>query len=193
MLLVQGIISDTRDVEELLNSGIDVFTTLNIQHVESIIDIVYQISFVKVHATVPDKILEIADEIELVDLPPEKLLERLREGKVYIPQKAQQAMQKFFRKGNLLALRELALRYTAKRVDEDMLLYKEQHTILSPWPVGSRLLVGISPSPTSERLLRITHRMALDLDADWYAVYVESPQQVEVDEKLKISSIATFV
>ncbi|OGI29399.1 MAG: hypothetical protein A2287_03340 [Candidatus Melainabacteria bacterium RIFOXYA12_FULL_32_12] len=168
-----------QDVEELLNAGIDVYTTLNIQHVESIIDIVYQISYVKVEETVPDRILELADEIELVDLPPEKLLERLREGKVYIPQKAEQAMQKFFKKGNLLALRELALRYTAKQVDEAMRTYMERYAIRGPWPVGSRLLVGFSASPTSEKLLRITHRMAIDLDAEWYAVYVESPQQVE--------------
>ena len=171
-----------QDVEELLNAGIDVFTTLNIQHVESIIDIVYQISYVKVHETVPDKILEMADEIELVDLPPEKLIERLKEGKVYIPQKAVQAMQKFFRKGNLLALRELALRYTAKQVDEAMRAYMERYAIRGPWPVGSRLLVGFSASPTSERLLRIAHRMSVDLDAELYAVYVESPQQVEINE-----------
>ena len=107
-------------------------------------------------------------------------MERLKEGKVYIPQKAQQAMQKFFRRGNLLALRELALRYTAKQVDEAMRSYMERYAIRGPWPVGSRLLVGFSASPTSERLLRITHRMAVDLDAEWYAVYVESPQQVEI-------------
>ena len=174
-----------QDVEELLNSGIDVFTTLNIQHVESLIDIVQQISYVKIHETVPDSILELADEIELVDLTAEKLLERLHEGKVYVPDKAKQAMQKFFRKGNLLALRELALKYTAKRVDEDMLSYKQRYEIKTPWPVGSRLLVGFSASPTSERLLRITHRMAADMGADWYAVYVESPQQVEVSEKTR--------
>ncbi|HSA07267.1 MAG TPA: DUF4118 domain-containing protein [Candidatus Gastranaerophilales bacterium] len=173
-----------QDVEELLNAGIDVYTTLNIQHIESIIDVVYRISYVKVDETVPDRILEMADEIELVDLPPEKLLQRLREGKVYIPQKAQQAMQKFFRRGNLLALRELALRYTAKQVDEEMRSYMERYAIKGPWPVGSRLLVGFSTSPTSERLLRITHRMAADLDAEWYAVYVESPQQIETTEKV---------
>lgn len=172
-----------QDVEELLNAGIDVYTTLNIQHVESIIDVVYQISYVKVDETVPDRILEMADEIQLVDLPPEKLIQRLREGKVYIPQKAEIAMQKFFRRGNLLALRELALRYTAKQVDEAMRSYMERYSIRGPWPVGSRLLVGFSTSPTSERLLRITHRMAADLDAEWYAVYVESPQQVETNEK----------
>lgn len=175
-----------QDVEELLKAGINVFTTLNIQHVESQIDIVQQISYVTIHETVPDSILELADEIELIDLTPEKLLERLHEGKVYIPAKAKQAMQQFFRKGNLLALRELSLRYTAKRVDEDVTSYKQRHDIKTPWPVGSRLLVGFSASPTSERLLRITHRMASDMGAEWYAVYVQSSkQQVEIGEKAK--------
>lgn len=175
-----------QDVEELVNAGINVFTTLNIQHVESQVDIVQQISHIKIHETVPDSILELADEVELVDLTSEKLLERLHEGKVYIPEKAKQAMQKFFRKGNLLALRELALRYTAKRVDEDVLSYKQRHEIKTPWSVRTRLLVGFSASPTSERLLRITHRMASDMGAEWYAVYVESAhQQVEIGEKAR--------
>ena len=175
-----------QDVEELVSAGINVFTTLNIQHVESQVDIVQQISHVKIHETVPDSILELADEVELVDLTSEKLLERLHEGKVYIPEKAKQAMQKFFRKGNLLALRELSLRYTAKRVDEDVLSYKHRHEIKTPWSVCSRLLVGFSSSPTSERLLRITHRMASDMGAEWYAVYVESAhQQIEISEKAR--------
>lgn len=175
-----------QDVEELLNEGINVFSTLNIQHIESQVDIVQQISHVKIHETVPDSILELADEVELVDLTSEKLLERLHEGKVYIPEKAKQATQKFFRKGNLLALRELALRYTAKRVDEDVLSYKQRHEIKTPWSVCTRLLVGFSASPTSERLLRITHRMASDMGAEWHAVYVESTrQQVEISEKAR--------
>jgi len=175
-----------QDVEELVKAGINVFTTLNIQHVESQVDIVQQISHVKIYETVPDSILELADEIELVDLTSEKLLERLNEGKVYIPEKAKQAMQKFFRKGNLLALRELSLRYTAKRVDEDVLSYKHRYDIKTPWSVCSRLLVGFSASPTSERLLRITHRMASDMGAEWYAVYVESAhQQIEISEQAR--------
>lgn len=172
-----------QDVEEILKAGIDVYTTLNIQHVESLIDVVQQISNVPIHETVPDSILEMADEIELVDLTTEKLLERLHEGKIYIPQRAKLATQKFFRKGNLLALRELALRYTAKCVDSDMITYKNRNSITTPWPVDSKLLIGFSSSPSSERLLRITHRMASDMNAKWYAVYVESPQQVEVSEK----------
>lgn len=175
-----------QDVEELVKAGINVFSTLNIQHVESQVDIVQQISHVKIHETVPDSILELADEVELVDLTSEKLLERLHEGKVYIPEKAKQAMQKFFRKGNLLALRELALRYTAKRVDEDVLSYKQRFDIKTPWSVCSRLLVGFSASPTSERLLRMTHRMATDMGAEWHAVYVESArQQIEISEKAR--------
>lgn len=175
-----------QDVEELINAGINVFSTLNIQHIESQIDVVQQITHVKIHETVPDTILEMADEVELVDLTSEKLLERLHEGKVYIPEKAKQATQKFFRKGNLLALRELALRYTAKRVDEDVLSYKQRFDIKTPWSVCARLLVGFSASPTSERLLRMTHRMASDMGAEWYAVYVQSArQQIEITEKAR--------
>lgn len=175
-----------QDVEELINAGINVFSTLNIQHIESQIDVVQQITHVKIHETVPDTILEMADEVELVDLTSEKLLERLHDGKVYIPEKAKQATQKFFRKGNLLALRELALRYTAKRVDEDVLSYKQRYDIQTPWSVCARLLVGFSASPTSERLLRMTHRMASDMGAEWHAVYVESTrQQVEISEKAR--------
>lgn len=175
-----------QDVEELINAGINVFSTLNIQHIESQIDVVQQITHVKIHETVPDNILEMADEVELVDLTSEKLLERLHEGKVYIPEKAKQATQKFFRKGNLLALRELALRYTAKRVDEDVVSYKQRYDIKTPWSVCSRLLVGFSSSPTSERLLRMTHRMASDMGAEWFAVYVQSArQQIEISEKAR--------
>lgn len=175
-----------QDVEELINAGINVFSTLNIQHIESQIDVVQQITHVKIHETVPDNILEMADEVELVDLTSEKLLERLHEGKVYIPEKAKQATQKFFRKGNLLALRELALRYTAKRVDEDVVSYKQRYDIKTPWSVCARLLVGFSSSPTSERLLRMTHRMASDMGAEWFAVYVQSArQQIEISEKAR--------
>jgi len=175
-----------QDVEELLKAGIDVYTTLNIQHIESLVDIVQQASGVKVSETVPDGILEIADEVELVDLTPEKLLERLKEGKVYIPDKAEQAMHQFFKKGNLLALRELSLHYTAKHVDEDARTYMAKHAVSGPLPVGARLLVGITASQSSERLLRFTHRMSQDLDAEWFAVYVDSPQQLEIGEKARV-------
>lgn len=184
-----------QDVEELLNAGINVYTTLNVQHIESLIDIVYKISGVKMQETVPDSFLELAGEIELVDLTPEQLLERLHEGKVYIPQKAEQALRKFFKKGNLLALRELALRYTARQVTEEVRTYMEKSGILGPLPAGARFLVGISSSSTSERLIRLTHRIAADLDAEWFAVHVESPQQVrkninsliQLDKNIKLA------
>lgn len=172
-----------QDIEEILNAGINVFSTLNIQHVQSLTDIIFQITGIKVEETIPDRILELADEIELVDLPPERLLQRLEEGKVYIPQKAKQAMQKFFRKGNLLALRELSLKYTAKRVDVDLLSYREQKEISEVWPVESKLLVGIGSSKNAEKLLLIAHRMATDLGVEWYAVRVESPQEVKINQK----------
>ena len=175
-----------QDVEELLNAGIDVYSTLNVQHIESLIDIVNQISGVKVAETVPDRILELAQEIELVDLTPEKLIERFNEGKVYVPKKAEQAMRQFFKKGNLLALRELSLHYTAKHVDEDVRTYMKKNAVSGPWPVGARLLAGISTSISSERLIRFTHRMAQDLDAQWFVVYVESRQQLKIDEKDRI-------
>jgi two-component system sensor histidine kinase KdpD len=174
-----------QDVEELLEAGIDVHTTLNIQHVESQNDIVYQITGVRVRETVPDRILETADEIEVVDLPPEELLHRFRDGKVYVPPKAEQAMQRFFRKGNLLGLRELVLRYTARKVDKDMRSYMETHDILGPWPAGSRLMVCISTSQHSMHLARIGQRMAADLDAEWFAVYVDSPQDVELSNQAR--------
>lgn len=174
-----------QDVEELLNAGINVYSTLNIQHVQSLVDIIYQITNIKVEEIIPDRILEMAIEIELVDLSPEKLQQRLAEGKVYIPQKAKQAVQSFFKKGNLLALRELSLKYTAKRVDNDLLSYREKEDILSVWPIESKLLVGISSNKTTEKLLLVAHRMAIDIKAEWYAVHVESLQQARYTEKAR--------
>lgn len=167
-----------QDVEELLAAGISVYTTLNIQHLESLNDTIAQITGVHVQETVPDTILAIADDIELIDLPPETLLQRLREGKVYIPEKAAQAMQKFFQKGHLHGLREISLRYTARKVDSELLEYMKTHRILGPWPAGSRLLVCVSPSPLSERAVRATQQLASGLDAEWYAVYVESTRNI---------------
>jgi two-component system sensor histidine kinase KdpD len=174
-----------QDVEELLEAGISVYTTLNIQHIESLKDIVHLITGVRVVETVPDRILELADEIEVVDLPPEELLMRFKEGKVYVPAQADQAMRRFFREGNLLGLRELALRYAAKKVDEDLRTYMDEHDILGPWPAGSRILVSISDSHLSERLVRIGQRMAADLDAEWFAVHVESSQEPPPTEAAK--------
>ncbi len=174
-----------QDVEELLEAGISVYTTLNIQHIESLKDVVYLITGVQVGETLPDRILDLADEIEVVDLPPEELLQRLKDGKVYVPPQAKQAMARFFRKGNLLGLRELALRYAARKVDEDMRSYMEIQGIIGPWPAGSRLLVCVSTSPLSERLVRIGQRMAADMDADWFAVYVEATQEAPPNERAK--------
>jgi two-component system sensor histidine kinase KdpD len=169
-------------VEELLQAGISVYTTVNVQHIESLNDIVHQITRVRMQETVPDRLLSTAEAVELVDLPPEKLLERFAEGKVYVPAKAEQAMRRFFREGNLLALRELALRYTARHVDEDMRSYMVRHGILGPWHTGSRLLVCVSSSPTSEQLIRDAHRMASELDAEWFAVHVDWPAQGRMSE-----------
>jgi len=165
-----------QDVEELLSSGIDVYTTVNIQHFESLNDVVTQITGIVVRETVPDRLLETAFEIRLVDIPPEDLLQRLQEGKVYIPEQAAKAIEKFFRPGNLMALRELSLRRTADRVDDQMRAYMETKSISGPWPTMDRLLVCISGSPYSERLIRATCRLAEDLKAQWYTVYIETPQ-----------------
>src|SRR5262245_4754713 len=162
-----------QDVLELLDAGIDVHTTVNVQHIESLSDVIQQITGVRVRESVPDVLIERADEIELVDISPDELLERLAEGKVYVPEQAQRAVQNFFQKGNLLALRELALRRTAARVDAEVLAYKKQHGISSPWPAAERFLVCVGPSPGSERLIRATKRIAEGLHAEWTAAHVE--------------------
>lgn len=162
-----------QDVEEILHAGIDVYTTLNVQHVETLKDTVAQITGIQVRETVPDSVLEMADEIRVVDLPPDELLQRLREGKVYVPTEAARAIDNFFRKGNLIALRELALRITAERVDEQMQRYKRAHRIPAVWPARERILVCVSPSPLSARLVRVARRMASALGADWLAVWVD--------------------
>ncbi len=162
-----------QDVVDLLEAGIDVWTTLNVQHVESLADVVQQITGVKVRETVPDAVLERADEIELVDLSPDDLLERLAEGKVYVPDQAARATQHFFQRGNLLALRELALRRTAERVDAEVLAYRRAHGIAAMWPTRERILVCVGASPGSERLIRATKRMAEGGHAPWLAATVE--------------------
>ena len=161
------------DVEELLNAGINVYTTVNIQHIESINDIVQQITGVEVKETVPDRIIEFADKIELVDLPIDELIERMNEGKVYIPEKAEQAIKSFFKKRNLVALRELALRYATLHVDYDMDRYLKKDNILGPWETSNRIMVCVSPSISSKRLIRITNRLADRFNSEWFAVYVE--------------------
>lgn len=164
-----------QDVEELLETGIDVYTTVNIQHFESLNDVVAQITGIKVRETVPDRLLELAFEIRLIDIPPEDLLQRLHEGKVYVAGQAAQAVEKFFRPGNLMALRELSLRRTASRVDEQMRAYMETQAIAGPWPTAERLLVCVSGSPYSEKLIRATCRLAEELKAQWFTVYIETP------------------
>ena len=164
-----------QDIEELLNHGIDVYTTVNIQHFDSINDVVAQITGVIVRETIPDRLLDQAAEIRLVDIAPDELLQRLQEGKVYIPAQATLAMEKFFQTGNLIALRELSLRHAAIRVDDQLRAYMETRSIPGPWPAAERLLVCVSGSPFSERLMRITRRLASEMKAPWYAVYIESP------------------
>ena len=164
-----------QDIHELLEAGIDVYTTLNVQHLESLNDDIGQISGIRVWETLPDTVFEEADEIELVDLPPDELLLRLKEGKVYLPDQIQNALQHFFRKGNLIALRELALRQTASRVDAQMLDYREDNAIREVWQVGERLLVCIGPNALAERLVRAGKRLATGLRADWIVAYVETP------------------
>ena len=165
-----------QDVEELLDAGINVYTTLNVQHLESLNDDVGQIAGIRVWETVPDTVFERADEVELVDLPPDELLGRLKEGKVYLPEQAQHAVENFFRKGNLIALRELALRQTASRVDAEMRHYREGHAIREVWQVGERILVCIGPTPLAERLVRAGKRFAMALRAEWIVAYVETPK-----------------
>ncbi|WP_174363197.1 DUF4118 domain-containing protein [uncultured Caballeronia sp.] len=165
-----------QDVYELLDAGIDVYTTVNVQHLESLNDIVGQITGIRVWETVPDRVFDLADEVTLVDLPAEELLDRLRDGKVYLPQQAANAVRNFFRKGNLIALRELALRRTADRVDAQMREYRADQSISRIWQARERLIACIGPGPESAALVRSAARLAASLKADWLAVYVETPK-----------------
>ncbi len=170
------------DVEELLGAGIDVFTTLNVQHLESLNDVVGQVTGVRVWETLPDSVFDRADEVELVDLPADDLLVRLHQGKVYLPEQALHAAENFFRKGNLIALRELALRRTAERVDAQMRDYRDEKGIRDAWPVAERLLVAIGPAEDGEHLVRATRRLAAKLEAQWTALYVVTPQLLRLPE-----------
>jgi two-component system sensor histidine kinase KdpD len=163
-----------QDIQDVLAAGIDVYTTLNVQHLESLNDVVVQVTTIPVRETVPDRVFEQADEVELVDLPPDDLIERLRAGKVYLPEQAYRAIENFFRKGNLIALRELSLRKTAERVGAQALDYRQEHDISRIWPTSERLLVCVGPSPMSARLVRSASRMASRLSAVWVALHVES-------------------
>ena len=171
------------DVEELLNRGINVYTTVNIQHIESLNDVVAQITGVRVRETVPDSILDRADAIELVDITPDDLIQRLREGKVYVPKQAERALEHFFSPANLTALRELALRRTAERVDEQLLMEMQARAISGPWPAGDRLLVCVSEDPRAAGLVRYTKRLADRLHAPWTALYVETKRSLQLTEE----------
>jgi two-component system, OmpR family, sensor histidine kinase KdpD len=162
------------DVEELIAAGIDVFTTLNVQHVESLNDVIARITRIRVRETVPDSILDQADDIEVVDLSPEDLIKRLRKGKVYLPQQAERAVRHFFSQGNLTALRELALRRTAQRVDEQLLSHMREHAIAGPWAAGERILVCVSEALSTAGLIRYARRVAERLQVPWTAMYVET-------------------
>jgi len=165
-----------QDVHELLEAGIDVYTTVNVQHLETLNDVVSGITGIRVWETVPDHVFDAADEVVLVDLPPDELLQRLKEGKVYLPQQAERAIQNFFRKGNLIALRELALRRTADRVDEEMLAYRREVAVDAVWHTRDALLACIGNGTGAERLVRTGARLAGRLEAPWHAIHVQIPE-----------------
>jgi two-component system sensor histidine kinase KdpD len=174
-----------QDVEELLDAGIDVYTTLNVQHIESLNDVVAQITRVLVRETVPDRVIDEADEIEVVDLAPPELLQRLRDGKVYVPDMAARAIEQFFNEGNLYALRELTLRRAAERIDEQMLAYMQTRSIPGPWAAGEHILVSVSSGPLSERLVRTARRQADRIGSPWTAIYVETPAHHRLSKESK--------
>jgi len=171
------------DVLELLDNGIDVYSALNVQHLESRADTVAQITGSIIRETVPDSVFEQADEVEVIDLPPDELLRRLADGKVYTPERSQRAIENFFRKGNLTALREMCLRIATERVEHQLRDYMQVERISGPWKSGQRLIMGISPSPTSVRLIRWVRRMAFTMQASWVAVYVERSIPLNTQEK----------
>src|SRR5689334_15804665 len=170
------------DVEELLSRGIDVYTAVNIQHIESLNDVVAQITDVRVRATVPDSVFDRADAIELIDLTPDDLIQRLKDGKVYVPKQAERALEHYFSPGNLTALRELALRRTAERVDEQLLTHMQAHAIPGPWAAGERILVCISEDPRAAGLVRYAKRLADRLHAPFTALCVETRRSLQWSE-----------
>src|SRR6202166_1793883 len=171
------------DAEELLSRGIHVYTTVNIQHIESLNDVVAQITHVRVRETVPDSIFDRADAVELVDLTPDDLIQRLKEGKVYVPKQAERALEHFFSPANLTALRELALRRTAERVDEQLLNEMQARAIQGPWAAGERILVCVSEDPRSAGLVRYAKRLADRLPAPFTALCIETPRSQQLSEE----------
>jgi two-component system sensor histidine kinase KdpD len=184
-----------QDVEELLDAGIDVYTTLNVQHIESLRDVVSQITGIWVQESVPDNIIDEASEVELVDLPPDELIKRLRQGKVYVPELIGQAIEKFFRKGNLIALRELSMRAAAERVDDQVRNYMDENAIRGPWATSERILVCVGPGMEGTNLVRVGRRVAAQYGSVWFAVHVETPndmrlsafQQERISDNLKLA------
>ncbi len=176
-----------QDVLELLDAGIDVYTTLNVQHLESRADAVAQITGTTVRETVPDSIFESADEVKIIDISPEDLLKRLSEGKVYTPDRSRQAIANFFREGNLAALREMSLRLTAERVDRELREYMQGKRIAGPWKSGQRLIAAISPSPHSISVIRWARRVSYTMDASWVVVYVEQSSKLTAEEKEQLA------
>ena len=172
-----------QDAEELLNAGIDVYSTLNVQHLESLNDTVFRITGIRVNETIPDTFFQLADEIKLVDLTFEELLKRLKEGKVYAKDMAENAVRRFFKPGNLLALREMSLWLVAGSVDDKMLQYMRVHAIAGPWSATERILVGVLASPYAEQLIRSAFRIASELNIEWIAIYVETAKHAQVSDK----------
>jgi len=171
-----------QDVQELLKAGITVYTTVNVQHLESLNDVVAQITGVRVRETVPDSLLERADDVGLIDLPPDDLIQRLKDGKVYVPEQIQHAIHNFFAKGNLIALRELALRRTAERVDQQMEVYRRDHAVVRTWPAAETIMVCVNMKSRGPRLIRAARQMAADLHAKWIAVYVQIPRHLRLPQ-----------
>ncbi len=180
------------DVQELLSQGIDVYTTLNIQHVESLNDVVAQITRITVRETVPDVIIDRADDVEIIDLTPDDLIRRLHEGKVYVPTTARRAIENYFSPGNLTALRELALRRTAQRVDEQLLTHMQAHAIEGPWAAGDRVLVAVDEHPRSASLVRFARRQADRLRCPWAALHVETSRSANLGDADKDRLAATM-
>jgi two-component system, OmpR family, sensor histidine kinase KdpD len=170
------------DVEELLSHGIDVYTAVNIQHIESLNDVVAQITHVRVRETVPDSVMDQADAIELIDLTPDDLIQRLKEGKVYVPKQAERALEHYFSPGNLTALRELALRRTAESVDEQLLNHMQANAIAGPWAAGERILVCVSEDPRAAGLVRYTKRLADRVHAPWTAISIETRRSLQLSD-----------
>ncbi|HEY9107880.1 MAG TPA: DUF4118 domain-containing protein, partial [Roseateles sp.] len=178
-----------QDVQELREAGVEVWTTLNVQHLESLNDVVGGITGIRVWETLPDKVFDEADEVVVVDLPPDELLQRLKEGKVYLPQQAERAAGNFFRKGNLLALRELALRRTADRVDDQMQAYRREHSQLARgavWPNRESLLACVGPGAASDKVVRSAARLARQLDLEWHAVHVQTARGLDASARQRV-------